>query len=358
MTASMTCTPSARAAETPTFRGVLTSIPGLRHYYPLDSTHQARDVVGGVHGSVHGSVAFGTHAVFDGKSYVEIPDHDDFSAATTGALTVVAFNTVDDWRGAGASEYVHWMGKGTAGQHEWVFRHYVQGGTGEAPSRQYRTSFYHFNTSGGLGAGSYFQDADAAGTERMVSGMVDRSTISMWKNGAQRDSDPLSGYAIRPGNGSAPVRLGTRDLSTGFLVGRLRRVAFFDRTLTQAELARIHAARDLPETAPVAAPVGQPTPTTGARVVRAGTAGFALKGYDVSRSADSLVAYTRVGVSTGTNQYGTEVVVRNGRVVSVFRGQPGIRVPAGSVVLSGHGRARSWLETHAVVGAAVSVPAK
>ncbi|NAZ85510.1 LamG domain-containing protein [Kineococcus indalonis] len=360
--ASMACTPSAHAAVTPNFRDVLTSVPGLKHYYPLDSANQARDVVGGVHGTVHGSVAFGTHARFDGKSYVEIPDHDDFSVATRGALTVVAFNTIDDWRGAGASEYVHWMGKGSAGSHEWVFRHYVQGGTGEASSRQYRTSFYHFNTSGGLGAGSYFQDPDAAGTERMVAGVVDTTTISMWKDAQLRDSDPLSGYSIKPGNGSAPVRLGTRDMTTGFLVGRLRRVAFFDRKLTQAELKRIYDARNLPEsgsttTAPVA-PVGPASPpASGTPVVRSGTgSSFPLKGFDVSRTADSLVAYTKVGSTTGTNQYGTEVVVRDGRVVSVSRSRPGIKVPTGSIVLSGHGTARAWLDANAKVGASITVP--
>ncbi|MCI2239946.1 LamG domain-containing protein [Kineococcus sp. TRM81007] len=363
-TASLTCTPSANAA-TVTFRDVITNIPGLKHYYPLDRASQARDVVGGTHGTAHGNVAFDTHARFDGKSYIEIPDHSDFSVVTRGALTIVAFNTIDDWRGAGASEYVHWMGKGAAGSHEWVFRHYVKGGTGEASSRQYRTSFYHFNTSGGLGAGSYFQDADAAGTERMVTGMADMSTISMWKNGQQRDSDPMSGYSIKPGNGGAPVRLGTRDMSTGFLVGRLRRVAFFDRKLTQAELKRIYDARNLPESgstsvAPVApvAPVGPATSSTsGARVVRSGTGStFPLKGFNVSRTADALVAYTKAGSSTGTNQYGTEVVVRSGRVVSVSRSKPGIRVPSGSIVLSGHGEARRWLEANAKVGATLAVP--
>ncbi|WP_432483196.1 twin-arginine translocation signal domain-containing protein [Kineococcus esterisolvens] len=366
-TASLTCTPPANAAAagTANFRAVITSIPGLKHYYPLDSASKARDVVGGLDGTAHGSVAFGTHARFDGKSYIEIPDHDDFSVVTRGALTIVAFNTIDDWRGAGGSEYVHWMGKGSAGSHEWVFRHYVKGGTGEASSRQYRTSFYHFNTSGGLGAGSYFQDPDAAGTERMVTGMADTSTISMWKNAQQRDSDPMSGYSIKPGNGRAPVRLGTRDMSTGFLVGRLRRVAFFDRKLTQAELKRIYDARNLPEsgstsTAPVApvAPVGPATPSAnGALVVRSSTgATYPLKGFNVSRTADSLVAYTKAGSSTGTNQYGTEVVVRDGRVVSVSRSKPGIRVPSGSIVLSGHGKARTWLDANAKVGASLAVP--
>ncbi|WP_432560971.1 LamG-like jellyroll fold domain-containing protein [Kineococcus sp. SYSU DK003] len=361
----MTCLPRAQAAAAG-FREVLTSIPGLTHYYPLDSANQAEDVVGGVNGTVHGNVSFDTNARFDGKSYIELPDHDDFSVASKGALTIIAFNTIDDWKGAGASEYVHWMGKGVGGAHEWVFRHYVQGGSGEAGSRQYRTSFYHFNASGGLGAGSYFQDPDAAGTERMVTGMVDGSTISMWKNGEQRDSDPLSGYSIKPSNTSTPVRLGTRDMSTGFLVGRLRRVAFFNRKLTQAELKKIYDARNLPEgggsgaaaPAPVAtaAPVDPAPANSQDSAVHIGDASYPLTGSDVRRTTDALVAYTKAGSSTGTNEWGTEVVVKDGRVVSVSTRKPGIRVPSGAVVLSGHGKARTWLDAHAKVGASVTVP--
>ncbi|GAB7190517.1 hypothetical protein NUM3379_12230 [Kineococcus sp. NUM-3379] len=342
---------SSAAAAATGFRDVIRSVPGLTHYYPLDSASRAQDVVGGVHGTVHGNVTFDSHARFDGRSHIELPDHDDFSVATRGALTIVVFNTIDNWRGAGASEYVHWMGKGTSGNHEWVFRHYVQGGTGEAASRQYRTSFYHFNPAGGLGAGSYFQDPDAAGTERMVSGMADMGTISMWKNAVQRDSDPMSGYSITPRNAGAPVRLGTRDMTTGFLVGRLRRVAFFNRKLTQAELQRIYDARNLPE-------FGTTTPApTGPLVVTAGNgSSYPLKGYNVSRTADALVAYTNAGQRTGTNQYGTEVVVRDGRVVAVYKAQTGITVPTGTVVLSGHGKARDWLNANAPVGASISVP--
>ena len=237
---------AAAAAGATTFTDVITKIPGLTHYYPLDAANQARDVVGTVNGVNHGAT-FGTNgATFDGKSYIELPDNDDFSASSTGAMTVVVFNTITNWKGAGASEYVHWMGKGVAGAQEWTFRHYVQGGTGEAASRQNRTSFYHFNPAGGLGAGSYFQDPDGS-TERMVSGTVDASNVAMWKNGVLRDTDSLAGYSIKPANTTTPVRLGTRDMSTGYLVGRLRRVAFFDRKLSSTELQTLYAAQALSE---------------------------------------------------------------------------------------------------------------
>ena len=152
------------------FKEAATSIPGLTHYYPLTDAYGPNDAgPKGLNGTNHGAV-FGDHgATFNGKAYVELPDHDDFSAATTGQLSIVVFLTISNWKGAGASEYVHWMGKGKSGAHEYTFRHYVDGGSGEAATRQGRISFYHFNPSGGLGAGSYFQDSEET-IERMVVG--------------------------------------------------------------------------------------------------------------------------------------------------------------------------------------------
>ena len=245
-TPTATSTPTPTATSTPTtdaFTTTLKSIPGLTHYYPLDVANQARDVVGTVNGTVKGTgVTFSSKgATFTGKGYIELPDHNDFSVATKGGLTVLVDLTIDDWHGAGASEYVHWMGKGVGGAHEWTFRHYVQGGSGEAAQRQGRVSFYHFNPAGGLGAGSYSQDAMNS-LEHVITSTADLKQIQMYKDGKLRDTDALSGYSISPKNTTTPVRLGTRDMSTGYLVGKIRRVAFFNRVLTPAEIARINSA--------------------------------------------------------------------------------------------------------------------
>ena len=140
--------------------------------------------------------------------------------ATKGGLTVLVDLTISDWHGKGASEYIHWMGKGVSGAHEWTFRHYVQGGSGEASSRQGRVSFYHFNPAGGLGAGSYFQDA-MNGSERVIEATADMKQVQMIKDGTLRDTDRLSGYNITPKNTTTPVRIGSRGDSTGFLVGKI-----------------------------------------------------------------------------------------------------------------------------------------
>lgn len=224
-----------------TFTEVLSGIPGLKHYYPLSSS--ALDAVGSQHGTANGVTFSGGKAVFNGAASVTLGDHNDFSVATNKALSIVLFLTIDDWRGKGATEYVHWAGKGKAGAHEWTFRHYVKGGSGEAATRQGRMSFYHFNPAGGLGAGSYFQDSSYPTAERVVVATCDMTTIKLYVNGSLRDSDLLSGYSIVPQNTGSLAMLGTRGDGTGFLVGKMRRVAFFNRVLTANEVATIYAAR-------------------------------------------------------------------------------------------------------------------
>jgi hypothetical protein len=231
-----------------TYTDVAKSIPGLKHYYPL--TSDAQDVISTQHGAASGVTFSGGKAVFNGSAKVDLGDHNDFSVATNRGLTIACFLTIDDWHGKGATEYVHWAGKGSAGSHEWTFRHYVTGGTGEASTREGRLSFYHFNPAGGLGAGSYFQDSTHPTTERFIVATCDMSTISLYVNGAQKDSDPLSGYSIVPQNTSSHAILGTRGDGTGFLVGKLRRVGFWNRVLTPAEISTLYAARDQTDSAP------------------------------------------------------------------------------------------------------------
>lgn len=248
------------------YTDIVKAIPGLKHYYPLAT--DAQDVVGTQNGSVSGVTFSGGKAVFNGAGAINLGDHNDFSAATTGELSIALFLTIDDWRGKGASEYVHWAGKGKAGGHEWTFRHYVKGGTGEAATRQGRMSFYHFNPAGGLGAGSYFQDGTFPTTERMVVATVKKGgNIQLYVNGALKDTDALSGYSVVPQNTTSPVFLGTRGDGTGLLIGKIRRVGFYNRVLTATEVATLYAHRAQEDTtAPVPVPEPTPTPTDALKV--------------------------------------------------------------------------------------------
>jgi hypothetical protein len=180
--------------------------------------------------------------VFNGSTgYVEIPDADVFSEATTGALSVEAWMRPDSLAMPNdeSSGYVHWMGKGTNNQHEWVARMYQQG---NSEDRANRISFYSFNLTGGLGAGSYFQDTVVVGQWIHYAGTFDDTRTYIYKNGERRDSDLLSDYDIVPQNGTAPVRIGTRDMNS-FFQGAIARVAIYNTRLTDQQVAAHFAAK-------------------------------------------------------------------------------------------------------------------
>ncbi|WP_148613292.1 hypothetical protein [Nocardioides rubriscoriae] len=87
-----------------------------------------------------------------------------------------------------------------------------------------------------------------------------------------------------------------------------------------------------------------------------GSASLPLSGVDVYRSANALVQYTAAkGATTGTNSYGFEAAVVGGKITAVANGVGNMAIPANGYVLSGHGTARTWLQTNAKVGATVTI---
>jgi uncharacterized lipoprotein YddW (UPF0748 family) len=89
--------------------------------------------------------------------------------------------------------------------------------------------------------------------------------------------------------------------------------------------------------------VANPTPETNPRG----------KTYPGLRASHQLLLYTRQygAETTGTNEFGYEVTVVDGRVVEAEGANS--RIPESGFVLSGHGRMRDWLAKHAPVGASV-----
>ena len=85
-----------------------------------------------------------------------------------------------------------------------------------------------------------------------------------------------------------------------------------------------------------------------------GTQTRTLNGTNVYRSSNYLVRYTPAkGARTGTNQYGTEVSVVDGKVTKVEVSIGNMIIPTNGYVLSGHGTSGTWLKTYATVGQAV-----
>jgi hypothetical protein len=190
---------------------------------------------------------------FNGTSnYIEIPDSDAFSLTTTGSLSISVWvrpdGTTLDPNGRllfsheESTGYVHWMGKGFAGEHEWSFRIYSADNT-DIPYRANRLSYYLFNRPGGLGAGSYAQDDVVPGEWIHFVAVVRTSneTITFYKNGVQRDQDSFaasSNFPVAPENGSAPLRIGTRDFQSYF-AGAVDDLRIYNRALTTGEIQQL-----------------------------------------------------------------------------------------------------------------------
>ncbi|MGX7000323.1 LamG-like jellyroll fold domain-containing protein [Caballeronia sp. KNU42] len=197
--------------------------------------------------------------------YVEIPGSIAYSISTTGELTVAAwlrpdtlnFPAVED-----GTDYINWLGKGdlsgASGNQEWTLRMYNHDDPLDSPSRPNRISFYVFNAQGGLGVGSYVQVPIHRGRWMQVVGVADDSRTFFYQDGQYVRCDTYRGPAqgsceihyqappnenvqlvIEPEAGSAPLRLGTKDLS-GFLEGGLTRVRLWNRALNATEISNLY----------------------------------------------------------------------------------------------------------------------
>jgi hypothetical protein len=218
----------------------------------------------GNNGTYHGSPTLATPGAIRGDAdgavrldgrldYIEIPSSDAFSQPASGrGLTVEAWMRPDTLTFAGQTtqSFVHWLGKGDAGAFEWGFRFY----SADSPTRPNRISAYIWNTSGGEGAGAYFQDTLTPGTWIHVVACYDpgdasspSAGVSIYRDGMLRGNPSstraarYASYNIEATRGAAPVRLGTRDLES-FFSGTLDDIAIYPRVLDAAEIAENHRA--------------------------------------------------------------------------------------------------------------------
>jgi len=159
---------------------------------------------------VKSSGKIGDSQSFNGSDYIQIPDHNDFSVSTTNQLTV-SFWLSPNVQNMANSGYVHFLGKGSSGSYEWAFRIY----NANYSDRPQAISMYHWNPSGGLGAGSRWDHSNIPdGSWVYVTGRFGKvdgsSDISLFGNGSRVDTDTYSGYSIKPKNCDAPLNIGTR----------------------------------------------------------------------------------------------------------------------------------------------------
>jgi hypothetical protein len=183
-------------------------------------------------------------SVFNGiNQYFTIADNNYLEIVRTGILTIEAWFRPDTLQFVyeEGSGYVWWMGKGDTNQQSWAARMYSYNNT---EGRFNRISGYAFNLTGGLGAGSYFQDNVTIGQWIFYAFTINTINVSstyptgytkIFKNGIERDQDSLIGYGVVPQNSTAPMRIGTRQLQS-FFQGAIGKVAVFDYELNSIQL--------------------------------------------------------------------------------------------------------------------------
>lgn len=172
------------------------------------------------------------------SSYIQVPDKSYLSISNTGKLSISVWMKVEvlDFP-VSSGGYVHWLGKGVTNQHEYALRMYNKNS-----DRPNRISCYAFNLSGGLGAGSYFQDVLSLNQWVHIAAVYDypNNSIKIYKNSVLKDSDTFSSYDITPQNGTAPLRIGTRDFASYFK-GCLDDLRIYNKVLTQSEINALYA---------------------------------------------------------------------------------------------------------------------
>ena len=211
------------------------------------------DSIGGRNATLHGPTATtvpngdGALAYNGSSQYAEVPDANIFSATNTGVITIEAWMRPDVLQFPNDEDtgYVHWLGKGgPPDSYEWVCRMYS---LSNQESRPNRISGYHFNSGGGLGAGSYFQDSTTAGqwihyalviNTNNTSGGYPNGYTMVYKNGVRQDQDDLSvsGTIITPKNGTDPVRIGTAPDFYSWFQGGIGKIAIYDTEVSAARL--------------------------------------------------------------------------------------------------------------------------
>lgn len=186
-------------------------------------------------------------AAFNGlNQYLTVPHHPSLSAPTKGALTIEAWikPATLQFSRTENEDYVYFLGKGNASQgYEYANRMYSYSNSAGRPNR---ISVYHWNPSGGLGSGSYFQDVVSVTQWILVTSVIDMgtATIAIYKNGVLRQRVPLSQYGVTPQMTSAPFNVGTRNYNSWFQ-GSIGKVAVYDKILSPARIAAHYAAMGL-----------------------------------------------------------------------------------------------------------------
>lgn len=192
-------------------------------------------------------------ASFNGqRQYVQVASASALSVTNTGCLSLQAWiqPATLQFRHQHASAYVYLLGKGMSGKQEYALRMYSRSND-VVPARPNRVSAYAFNLRGGLGSGSYFQDAISIGQWFMVTFVIDDRAsltwpdgyVAIYKDGSLRGRVSLGQFDVRPRASDAPLRIATRDLESYFQ-GAIGKVAIYDYVLSESDIAGTYDAME------------------------------------------------------------------------------------------------------------------
>jgi hypothetical protein len=276
---------------------VVTGIPGLTHYYPLNSDYGGEDAWGSTttnpsakgtnfkHLTNQGGVTFGAAgATFNGaaNSWLRAATDRGFSvdnglALSANAISIVVCVTFPTYDQGGQN---HWIGKGYengSNTLEWALRLYGEPGT---QGRTRGTSNYYWNpnpglhadgavNSGRLGSGAYMAppeggrtpfnspvNSGATNVEHMfvlqfTKGSSDGSTgRCIWNYGSVQHAFAVCSNRgmwddarINPRYTTGDLSIGKRMDTSWTVRATMRRIAFFNRLITISEMNQLRTAR-------------------------------------------------------------------------------------------------------------------
>lgn len=186
--------------------------------------------------------------LYDGvNQYADIPDNAAYSQVTTGSLTVSVWlkQYTNQFTLSEGSGYVNVLGKsdfGSPNHVEWQMRLYNLTNT-ETDMRGNETSFYAFNSTGGLGVSSDFM-RETTDVNRWVHYLatMDGTYVRLYKDGVLQE---VSNYiaTVTPSDTTAKIYVAHAD-NNGYFYGEVGPIKIWNRALSQSEVIRQYSTNE------------------------------------------------------------------------------------------------------------------
>ena len=195
------------------------------------------------HGHVYGTKWYSNAGVNNTGAYVfnemydliQIKDSPLLSPSThNGQLTVSFYVKFTNTKFNGKEKnYINYIGKGSSENgYEWTFRQYNES---NSENRNNRLSFYTFNKTGGLGAGSYVQENITTNEWTYITGVINGTHIKFYKNGVLKSVNPLTEYGIKLEHTNSNLYIGNLEPRTQFN-GVIDELKIYKKALTDTEV--------------------------------------------------------------------------------------------------------------------------